>query len=291
MGSGLKNGLGFNGFRDILELTVPEYIPMAVTTAFVGAVTTINALPDWRFVAAALSVAFVVGAFNSLNAVIDSGIDAINKPHRPLPSQRVTQGFAVRFSVLLYALALLLAYTLTLEFLAVTAVAVVLTVAYSLPGIYLKKRFVLGNLSVVILYTVLCFLAGWALYPDKPVPLTVMLALFFSGAGLSVLKDFEDVLGDLKHGVKSIPIAAGYSTAVAYSLFALLAGFLFIVYAIYQGILPTKYVLALLVFPLLAYNTNRLNSCHDKKIEKQVFKYTILLIILLEALIVVAALA
>lgn len=259
---------------------------MAVTTALAIATATIGRVPDSNFLVLIAILIFLVGGFNSFNAVADLKIDLINKPKRPVPSKKITYSQALFFSALLYTLALFLSFLINREVFFLTVFSIFLTIAYSFPRIYLKKFFLFGNLSVVFFYTIFCGLLGWALYPSYPIPLTVILFLFFLGVGLSVLKDYEDILGDWKYHIKSIPIALGYKCGILFVVFSLFFSLIFLFYSIIQGLLSIKYLLIVAVFPFFVLNTLKLWLKRKKILERKVFHKTIILIIFTELLIV-----
>jgi 4-hydroxybenzoate polyprenyltransferase len=57
-----------------------------------------------------LMAAVLNAASNALNQIYDLDIDRINKPHRPLPSGRLSMRAAWRFTAITYAVALVLAW-------------------------------------------------------------------------------------------------------------------------------------------------------------------------------------
>lgn len=268
---------------DLWHLVVPEYIPMAITTLFVGIVATTGFLPDWRFWLVSVSLLCVVGAFNSFNAIADKEIDRVNRPERPLPNSRISEKHALLFAIFLYFLALLISYLISIIVFWIVFAAVIITAAYSYPGIDLKKHFLTGTITVTIFYAILCFLAGWALYPTYPIPLGAMLFFFLLGFGLAVTKDFMDVPGDTFNSAHTLPVRLGYSQSVGIVFILLTFAFLFLTFQIYSGALQQKYYLLLLFYPLMFFNVNSFRKHAKSFYSNHVFLKTIALIILLEA--------
>lgn len=272
---------------DFLHLIVPLYIPMAITSLLVGATSTINALPDWRFWLAALSLACVVGAFNAFNAIADREIDRINKAERPVPSKKISEKQALFFAMFLYFIALASGFLINITFFGIIFVAVILTTLYSYPGIELKKKFFLGTLTVTFFYAVLCTLSGWALYPDKPIPVPIIFFLLFIGFSMAITKDFMDVVGDSYNQAHTFPVRLGNSQSAAIVFIFLVFSFLFLIFLISQGILPTKYYALLILSPMMLLNISSLKKKGNSS--EALFNRNILLIIVLEILIVVLA--
>lgn len=270
---------------DFLHLIALQYIPMAIFSLLVGATATISALPDFRFWIAAISLFCVVGGFNAFNAIADKEIDKINKPSRPVPSKKISEKEALWFTITLYFFSLLAAFTINLYFFVIIFFCVILTTMYSLPGINLKKYYFIGTLTVTIFYAVLCTLSGWALYPNNAIPWSIIFFLFFMGFSLAISKDFMDVVGDSYHNIKTFPVKIGYSQSVALVFIALTFSFVFLIFLILQNILPIKYYLLLIVFPLFLFNINGLRKKQQAHTYNYLFNKTVILIILLELII------
>ena len=264
------------------HLIVPEYIPMALTTLLVGAVATTGSLPDYRFWIVAFALCCVVGAFNAFNAIADREIDKINKPERPLPNNKISEKSALSFAMLLYVIALLVAYLVNIYVFGIVFIAVIITAAYSYPSIDLKRVYILGTLTVTVFYAIICFLAGWALYPTMPIPLEIMMFLFILGFSLAITKDFMDVPGDSFNNAHTLPVKLGYHQSIGIVFLFLTFAFLFLAFLIYSDILPTKYYALLLFYPLMFFNVNTFRKHAKSFYTNHLFVKTIILIIILE---------
>ena len=80
---------------------------------------------------------------------------------------------------------------------------------YSFPGVSIKKHFLFGTVAASFIYGFLFPLAGWALVNSVWIPFPIILLLFIFGLGSATLKDFEDVEGDIIHGVNTLPNILG----------------------------------------------------------------------------------
>jgi len=273
--------------KNFLNLITPQYIPIAFFGLLVGIVSTINSLPDWRFWIAAASVICIVSGFNSFNAIADREIDRINKPYRPIPNKRISEIQALYFALASYALALILAFLINSQFFVIIFISVIITIAYSYPGIYLKKKFFIGTMIGTIFYAILCPLAGWALYPTNAIPFPIIFFLFILGLSLSVSKDFTDLAGDHFNQIQTLPVKLGYLQSIAMMFIFLTFSFFFLIFLIMQTLLPEKYYVLLIFFPLSVLNINTLRDKQKQLINNHFFFRTVLLIILLESTIVV----
>jgi geranylgeranylglycerol-phosphate geranylgeranyltransferase len=154
-----------------------------------------------RVAGAAAVAGAVTACVNSVNDVLDVASDAVNKPHRPLPSARVSPASATRFAFVMAALGLGIAAGLGVaEF----AIAVVLLALGLLYCVRLRSTVVVGNLLVAILAGSPILYGAYVCVhrvTDRVLIATVILVTFM--AAFEVLKTFRDGAADR---------AAGYAT-------------------------------------------------------------------------------
>ncbi len=154
-----------------------------------------------------ITVFFITGAGNAINDYFDAGIDAVNRPDRPIPSGRLRKGSAYKFSIVLFACGILTAYFIgTAPFLIALFNSLLLYVyAFSL-----KRKVFVGNLSVSYL-TGSTFLFGGAAYGLKGIEATFVLFFLSMLATLAreIVKAIEDMEGDSKDGAVTLPIRIG----------------------------------------------------------------------------------
>lgn len=237
---------------DYFRLTVPGFIPMGLTAALAGYVfSSLVVQFDSTLLFALLSIAFVIAGYNSFNAILDLGIDKINKPHRPLPRGVISPKEAFYAATLFFAVSFVFAYFVNLFFLLIIGLSATLALLYSFPGVYLKRRFIAGTFVANVLYT-LCFpLAGWAVKPENPLPWSLLLFLFLFGFGTAVLKDFEDVPGDSKYNIKTFPTLLGHSETIVFSVSCFVFSIFLLGLLLTLGLFPPIY-LGVSVFVFLA---------------------------------------
>ncbi|VVB74633.1 Digeranylgeranylglyceryl phosphate synthase [uncultured archaeon] len=277
--------------KSVFELIVPEYIPMAVLGAFVGVVGTTNALPGPNFLILILSLIFVVAGFNTYNAIADKKIDQINKPSRPIASNKITERQAKKLTVLFYAIAFFLSLTLNPLIAGIIIFSILITALYSFKPIYLKQRFVAGNLVGAILYGLISPLAGWALTPTLGLPIAIISTLFFLAIGLSFLKDFEDVVGDKKYGINTLPLKIGRHRSIGTILIVTTVAFAYLTYATFSALLPQKYYFILIFYPIIFFNIYSYKNPANKILISHLFRTTVTIIMGLEIAIALITLA
>lgn len=182
------------------------------------------------------------GASNAYNQVYDLKIDRINRPERPIPAGKLSVKQALRFAYILYALGLIIAFLISVLFFVITAICLIITTLYSTPPIYLKKRFLISNITIALCQSWLFVLAGWVIYPfTNPLEPTfwfIGTVLFIFLMGACGTKDFTEIEGDRRYGMKTLPVLYGnYRAAVITGPFFVLP-FMLIPLGVLFGFLP-----------------------------------------------------
>ncbi|GFO97526.1 prenyltransferase [groundwater metagenome] len=154
-----------------------------------------------------ITVFLITGAGNAINDYFDAGIDAVNRPDRPIPSGRLRKESAYKFSIVLFAGGILAAYFIgSIPFFIALFNSLLLYVyAYSL-----KRKVFVGNLSVSYL-SGSTFLFGGAAYGMKGIEATYVLFFLSMLATLAreIVKAIEDMEGDRIDGAVTLPIRIG----------------------------------------------------------------------------------
>lgn len=137
---------------------------------------------------AALAVFFITGAGNVVNDFFDIERDRINKPYRPLPSGKISKGFAVAISIILFSIGLFFSYIINLELFYLAVLASSLLIIYS--GFVKEYKF-FGNILVSILVG-LTFIAGSLAAGSWENGLFLALLAFIVNWSREIFKDFEE---------------------------------------------------------------------------------------------------
>lgn len=185
------------------------------------------------------TLVIVNAASNSLNAAYDVDIDKINKPYRPIPAGIVTKDEARSLAWILYLVTIWRAATVfrfTYSFLVL--LIMLITIGYSMPPLRFKQRLWISNLSVAWARGMLGFVAAWAIFDDPlrptngwpfdPTPWAIGLIMFIFLTGATTTKDFTDVKGDRRFGMRTLPVVYGVRRAALYSSPFLVAPFVLI---------------------------------------------------------------
>ncbi|MFH1323220.1 MAG: geranylgeranylglycerol-phosphate geranylgeranyltransferase, partial [Methanobacteriota archaeon] len=154
-----------------------------------------------------ITVFLITGAGNAINDYFDAGIDAVNRPDRPIPSGRLKKGYVYKFSIFLFAGGVIASYFIgSIPFF----IALFNSFLLYLYAFSLKRKVFVGNLSVSYL-TGSTFLFGGAAYGLKGIEATWVLFFLSMLATLAreIVKAIEDMEGDRKDGAVTLPIRIG----------------------------------------------------------------------------------
>ena len=157
----------------------------------------------------AIIVAFIItGAGNVINDIFDIDIDKVNAPHRPLPSGDISKDVAMKFFLLLVAAGLILSFIVNLSFLLIAVINVIVLYVYSWK---LKVMPLIGNIAVSWLASSTFIAAGFILSFSAPLAILILAFIsFFATFSREIIKDIEDVRGDMKKRARTLPIVAGF---------------------------------------------------------------------------------
>ncbi len=154
----------------------------------------------------------VCGMSQAVNDWFDRHVDAVNEPQRPIPSGRLPGRWGLWIAIAWTLLSLGVGWALGPWGFAATAVGVALAWAYSAPPLRLKRDGWLGNAACALCYETLPWITAAAvLSGGAPDPRVVLVALLYgAGAhGIMTLNDFKSVEGDLRFGIRSLPVQLG----------------------------------------------------------------------------------
>lgn len=155
----------------------------------------------------------VCATSQAANDWFDRHVDAINEPHRPIPSGRMPGTWGLRIAIVWTLLSLAAAIPLGASGMLAVGIALAFAWAYSAPPLRFKQNGWIGNAAVGITYEGLAWVTGavvmlGGLVPDGRV--LAIAALYSLGAhGILTLNDFKAIDGDRRMGIRSLPATLG----------------------------------------------------------------------------------
>jgi len=188
-----------------VEITRPHNMAAAALSVVVGySVAGGRDAHDALFAAAV--TALVTGAGNVINDYYDVSIDRVNKPRRPLPSERLGRRGALVYYAMLTAAACAAAAWLLPARLA--WLVVLWQAALFVYAARAKRVFLAGNLLVAAIASS-AFLAGAILAGDPAAAKVPMGIAFVFVLSREVVKGGEDLAGDAAAGVGTLAVRLG----------------------------------------------------------------------------------
>ncbi len=154
----------------------------------------------------------VCGMSQAANDWCDRHVDAINEPHRPIPSGFIPGRWGLWIALIMSAMALALGSVLGPWGFGATVFAVLAAWAYSAEPVRMKRSGIWGPGLVGLCYEGLPWFTGAAvLSAGAPSwQIVVIAALYALGAhGIMTLNDFKALEGDRQMGVNSLPVTLG----------------------------------------------------------------------------------
>ncbi len=198
----------------MLELVRPLNCLLAGFAVLIGAVVAGGGeLPYAAGMAFAVAV-LASGAGNAVNDYFDKDIDAVNRPHRPIPSGRLSARTAVILASCLFGASVVLASLINLPCLALAALNSAVLFTYSLE---LKRRGLAGNLAIGYLVRSTFLFGGLAVGEISVVGILAIMAAL-STVGRELIKGIEDMRGDRELGLKTFPLRYGAGKAAVLAI-------------------------------------------------------------------------
>ncbi len=155
--------------------------------------------------------ALVASGANIINDIFDLEIDRINKPKRLLPSGQVSPKEAWLYFGIAYALAFLLSLFCTFTMFVIAVIIACLLIIYSAR---LKRTVLWGNITVSV-SSAMAFIYGALTVGDWRPGLIPAIFAFFFHLGREIIKDMQDLEGDLRQQSVTFPGRFGVKASVA----------------------------------------------------------------------------
>jgi chlorophyll/bacteriochlorophyll a synthase len=152
------------------------------------------------------------GMSQAVNDWFDRHVDAINEPHRVIPSGRMPGRWGLYVALIMSVLSLGVAAMLGPLVLSAATLGLVLAWGYSMPPLRFKQNGWIGNGVVGLSYETLPWItaAAAALGATPSTPLLLVALLYGIGAhGILTLNDFKAIKGDREMGINTLPVLHG----------------------------------------------------------------------------------
>ncbi|ODS42814.1 MAG: hypothetical protein MSIBF_05940 [Candidatus Altiarchaeales archaeon IMC4] len=189
-----------------LAVVVSAVIGAGAATAEYGA----------QVILAFVSVLLFASAGNAVNDYVDRKTDKVNHPERPLPSGRIGAKTVLFFSGILFLVAGFLSFKINATCFTIAVAAMLVQLLYELK---LKAMGFIGNVAIAF-QTALAFMFGGAAVDSMEFIRIPALLAFLAILAREIIKDIEDMAGDVDRMTLPKAIGARNAALVASTFFA-----------------------------------------------------------------------
>lgn len=251
-----------SGFKSFIQITRPINFVITFLSVIVAAAICVEGdYQVYKIILAAFSASFTLSAGNIINDIKDIETDKVSHPKRPLAAGKITVNQAKVEYILLTVIAILLSVFIKLPALIIVITATVLLFLYSY---YFKKVPILGNI-IVSLLTGLVFVYGGVAVNNPLAAIIPAIFAFLINLIREVVKDMQDVEGDLKQGIITFPGKFGFSSSKLLVAELTIVLILFTLYPFITRLYKIEFIILIMavVNPLLVYNLKILFKDHS----------------------------
>ncbi len=211
-----------------------------------------------------ISVFVICGAGIVLNDFFDAEIDKINSPNRPIPSGKISKKTALIYSVVLFAIGLLLSFFINFYVFVLAVLNIVLEVLYAWK---FKKSFFIGNL-VDSWFPSTSFVFGALIFGKLETVLWLTMLAFLANLGREIYGDLEDVEGDLKSNAKTMPLVLGETKSLFFARLFTIGAVLLSFVPFVLGLFNSMYLIVVFLADLLFVYSLTLEPSKNQAVTK-----------------------
>ena len=267
-------------WKNLLMIALMQYlIKYALLLPFGESHGVLITLSDFNFFLLVLATVCIAAGGYAINDVYDVGTDKINKPNRLIINKHITENNATTIFMVLNIIGVGLGFYLAngigkSGFIAIFFIASALLYIYSSS---LKQIAVVGNIVVSIVVSLSILLVGiFELIPpmhsnNEAVQTTFLKIIldyavfaFMINLVRELVKDIEDIEGDRKAGIQTLPVILGEKRTNKIVFILSLIPILFITYYVitylFKQQLVVGYFLILVIAPLIYVSIKLFNA-------------------------------
>ncbi|WP_406683395.1 geranylgeranylglycerol-phosphate geranylgeranyltransferase [Seonamhaeicola sp. MEBiC1930] len=274
------NFLNLIRWKNLLMIALVQLLIKYGLLESFGAHTTLDTIGIFILILATISIA---AAGNIINDIHDIETDLVNKPEKVIVGKSISEKWAFNLFIVLNIVGVGLGYYLShiVGKSAFFSLFVIISALLYVYASYLKQTLLIGNIVISILVALSVLIVGvFELLPNIT-PLNQQLQLVYFKIVLDyaifafiinlireIAKDIEDIDGDYKAGMNTLPIAIGRERTsnilFALSLIPVLGIAHYIVYELYQNQIAVIYFLMLLWAPSIYISIKVFNAKSKK---------------------------
>lgn len=217
-----------------------------------------------------LATSLIAAAGNVINDILDVETDAINKPKKVIVGKTISENTAYNIFITLNVIGVIAGYILSsMEGnTSLFAIFIVISIILYIYATYLKRTMLLGNIVISFLVALSLILVGvFELIPALnnqnkntqcfflKIILDYSIFAFLLNLLREIAKDIQDIDGDYKAGMRTLPISIGRNRAknvfIALSFIPLIGCIFYVMDNWYSNLIGASYFIILVIGPLL----------------------------------------
>ncbi|MGC8497625.1 MAG: UbiA family prenyltransferase [Thermoplasmata archaeon] len=206
----------------------------------------LNFYIHFQLILIGFAITFLVTAGgNIINDYYDAELDKINHPKRPIPSGLIKRSTARNMAIYIFIAAFIISIFTNYLAIIITVIAILLLYSYEYK---LKNAGISGNVVISLLVMALFIFAG-VLFDKVYIITFFALMAFFSNLGREIIKDVEDVKGDINRKTLPKKIGIRNSNIIALGLLIVAVSISPIPYAL--GFLKVYYLIIVIIADII----------------------------------------
>ena len=226
-----------------------------------------------------LATICIAAAGNIINDIYDVETDTINKPNRVIVGKQLSEKTAFNLFVVLNLIGVGIGFYVShlVGKSAFFSLFVIISALLYVYASYLKRMFLIGNIIISILVALSLLIVGlFDLLPgitpeNQHIQLSVFKIIFYYAAFAfiinlirEIVKDIEDIEGDSKTSMRSLPIVIGTTKAkiVVFTLclITLILISYYVIHTLYKNPMVSGYFLLFIIGPLIYISVKSLSA-------------------------------
>lgn len=267
-------------WKNLLMIAIVQLLIKYALLEPFGVQTSLNTLGITLLILATICIA---AAGNIINDIFDVETDFVNKPDKLIVGKSISEKTAYNLFIILNVIGVGIGFYLShlVDRNAFFSLFVIISVLLYVYASYLKQTLLIGNIIISFLVALTLIIVGiFELLPsttsiNQQTQLTFFKIIFDYAVFAFIInllreitKDLEDINGDHKAGMNTLPIAIGSERATKVLLILsfiplFLVGY-YVVNSLYKNLVTVLYFLIFIIAPLL-YISIKLFSASSKK--------------------------
>ena len=267
----------------LLIILIQVLIKYALFASFGVRVT----LSIFEFILLVLATLCIAAAGNVINDVYDVETDLVNKPHKVIVGKSISEKTALNLFIILNVIGVGIGFYLSNRIgrSGFAALFIIISILLYIYATYLKQTVLIGNIIVSILVAMSIIIVGLfdllpAITPQNQQTQLAIFKIVFNYAIFAfminllreIIKDIEDIDGDSKAEIRTLPVVIGKKRATILvfilSLIPLFAVTYYVITYLYKQQIAVVYFLIFIIAPLLYFTIKSISAKNNSELHQ-----------------------